>query len=161
MFLLDLLRDIGRLVRFCLVSSGVTSSLLLSVFIFRVFNGVDLPLLTHYVPGSDMTKEMAMLGVGCALYSFTQQQSLASRPAVSIVPALLDIVTSVCALFTLIIFGWFGVFLRLYTPTAYQEWALAMLTLITLADGVYNSFLSIRYLPRYFKVGDEHAQTQA
>lgn len=153
MFLVRFLHRIIEGWRFVMVSGGISSSLMLSLFIFRVFAGVDIPLLRHI----ELTDEwMPWLGVICSAYYLLQQQSIAARPALDIGPVLADVLTSLTALTVLVIFGWLRWLLVQYEPTTFEIWALAMFSFITVADGIYNSFISIRYLPRYVDVERAH-----
>jgi hypothetical protein len=139
--------------RFVAVAGGISSSLMFSLFIFRVFMGLDFPLLGHI----ELTQHsMAWIGLLCAFYSFVQQQALATRPAMSIGVSFADGITSCVALTTLAIFGWLRWILGETHFTEWQWWALAMFTLTTIGDGFYNSFISIRYLPRYIDVERAH-----
>jgi len=140
--------------RFIGVAAGISSSLVLATFTFRVFMGVEYPLLGHIVITQD---DMAWVGLGCVLYGFIQQQALALRPALSIGVAMADMITSLIALSTLVIFGWLRWWLGMSHYTEWEWWALTMLTFATFGDAIYNSFISIRYLPRYVDVqGVQH-----
>ena len=78
MFLVRFLHRVIEGWRFVIVSGGITSSLTFSYFIFRVFMGLDIPLMRHI----ELTDEwMPWLGVICTAYIFIQQQSIAARPA--------------------------------------------------------------------------------
>lgn len=138
-----------KIIKLIFVNAGILSSLVFMVFIFRVFDGAPFIGLSHYDPGPNAMAWLALIAAG---YMFFQQQSLASRHAATLTPNLVDIGTSMATLVMVILFGWLRLGLGYYTLSEYQRWALPVFTLICIADGVYNSYLTIKFMPRYFEV---------